>query len=122
LNAAPTDWFEVIVTAQVEDVPLHAPDHPAKIEPELGVAVRVTLVPDAYAAADGLRVTVPDPVPDVVTVNENCWTGEKFAATERFVAITTTQLGDDPLQSPVQPLNTDPLVAVAVRVTLVPGA
>lgn len=121
LNVAPTDWFEVIVTTQVEDVPLHAPDHPTKTEPELGVAVSVTLVPDAYDDAAGLRATVPDPVPEVVTVSENCGGREKFATTDLFVVMLRTQVFDEPLQAPDHPLNTEPLDGVAVSVTLVPG-
>jgi hypothetical protein len=121
LNVAPTDWFEVIVTAQVEDVPLHAPDHPAKTEPELGVAVSVTLVPDVYDDADGLRVTVPDPDPEVVTVSENCGGREKFATADLFVVMLRTHVFDEPLHAPDQPLNSEPLDGVAVSVTLVPG-
>jgi hypothetical protein len=122
LNAAPTDWFEFIVTAQVADVPLQAPDHPAKTEPELGVAVSVTLVPAVYDDAEGLRVTVPDPEPDMVTLSVNCGTGEKLATTDRLLLMTSTQVVDEPLQSPDQAPNNEPLAGVAVRVTLVPGA
>jgi hypothetical protein len=44
LKVAVTDWFEFIVTVQLP-VPEQAPDHPANVEPEFGVAVSVTTVP-----------------------------------------------------------------------------
>ena len=57
-------------------VPVQAPVQPVKAEPEAGVAVRVTLVPvrkaDAQAVPQvtpaGVLVTVPVPVPALVTV------------------------------------------------------
>jgi len=63
-----------MITVQVL-VPVHAsPDQPEKVEPVLGVAVSVTLVPDAMLA---LHVepqaipagdeTDPAPIPDFVT-------------------------------------------------------
>ena len=44
-KVAATEVLEFIVTAQVVDVPEQAPDQPAKDEPALGVAVRVTAAP-----------------------------------------------------------------------------
>jgi hypothetical protein len=57
-------------------VPVHPPDHPANVEPELGVAVSVTVVPLAKLALhvvpqlmpEGSLVTAPAPVPLFVTV------------------------------------------------------
>ena len=46
VNAAVTAWFEFIDTVQLA-VPEQAPDHPANVEPALGVAVNVTTVPVA---------------------------------------------------------------------------
>jgi hypothetical protein len=57
-----------IVTLHVVVVPEHAPDHPAKVEVLLGVAVRVTAVPAVKIVPLGLVVTVPAPVPDFVAV------------------------------------------------------
>jgi hypothetical protein len=57
-----------MMTVHVEFVPEQAPDHPAKMEPELGVAVRVMDVPATNAVPLGLFVTVPEPVPDLVIV------------------------------------------------------
>jgi len=44
LNVAVTDKFEFIVTLQLT-VPEHAPDQPAKADPEFGEAVSETTVP-----------------------------------------------------------------------------
>jgi hypothetical protein len=63
-----------MVTAQVP-VPVQAPDQPVKSDPVSGVAVRVTAVPsrnDAVQLAPqlipaGLLVTVPAPVPVLLT-------------------------------------------------------
>jgi hypothetical protein len=59
--------------------PLHAPLQPEKVEPGIGVAVRVTLVPlviDALQVDPQLiqlddEVTVPLPLPSLLTVSEN---------------------------------------------------
>lgn len=77
LKAAETEALADTVTAQVP-VPEHPlPDHPANVEPPLAVAVRVTLVPEFKAVDVQVEpqempptddVTVPDPVPDFVTV------------------------------------------------------
>jgi hypothetical protein len=56
-------------------VPEQAPPQPAKVEPAAGVAVSVTEVPWPYVSAQsapqlmpaGEEVTVPLPVPDLVT-------------------------------------------------------
>lgn len=61
--------------------PVHRPDHPAKVLPPLGTAVNVTPVPLEKLAVQvpgqsipaGLLVTVPPPLPALVTVS---WTGE----------------------------------------------
>jgi len=55
---------------------VHAPLQPVKVEPEAGVAVKVTLVPEAILALQALpqliplgeELTVPLPVPLLVTV------------------------------------------------------
>jgi hypothetical protein len=76
LNVAVTEVLAVRFALQVP-VPLHAPDHPANVEPEFGVAVSVTVVPLAKLALhvwpqlipEGLLVVVPDPVPLFCTVS-----------------------------------------------------
>lgn len=58
-------------------VPEQAPVHPVKLEPSLGFAVNVTDVPVAKLALHvspqlmpaGALVTVPDPLPESVTVS-----------------------------------------------------
>jgi hypothetical protein len=65
----------VIVTVQAP-VPEQAPLQPVKLEPVAAVAVRVTEVPEVTDALQvepqftpvGLDVTVPEPVPLLVTV------------------------------------------------------
>ena len=78
-NVAVTICAAFIVTVHVP-APLHPPpDQPEKYEPAFGVAVKVTDVPLLYGAKhvepqfmpDGLLVTVPPPVPALVTVRPN---------------------------------------------------
>ena len=72
LNVAVTFLSAFIVTCPFEVSPLH----PAKVEPASGVAVRVTAVPAVKLAPQvapqsipaGVLVTVPMPVPALVTV------------------------------------------------------
>jgi hypothetical protein len=47
VKSAVTVLLAPSVKEQVEAVPEHAPPHPAKVEPVVGVAVRVTWVPGA---------------------------------------------------------------------------
>lgn len=75
-KVAVTFLFASMVSVHV-DVPVHAPLHPVKEEPELAAAVKTTDVPALYAFVqvspqlipEGLLVTVPEPVPDFVTVS-----------------------------------------------------
>lgn len=129
-KVAETEVFKVIVTVQVP-VPPQAPPQPVKSELAPGLAVRVTTVPSAKVAAQvagqlipaGELVTVPLPVPAVVTVSV------KFAVpdvevNEWLAFIVSVQVGFVPLdaQSPPQPLNTVPGASgVAVIVTTVPA-
>jgi hypothetical protein len=70
VNCAITEVCEVRVTTH-ELIPEHAPDHPVKVDPDAGVAVRVTLVPELNFAVqvdpqlipEGLLLTIPVPVP-----------------------------------------------------------
>ena len=76
-NVAATDRASVIDTEHEVEVPEHAPDQPANVEPIDGVAVRVTEVSDVKSAAQlvphempsGDDATVPEPVPDRPTVS-----------------------------------------------------
>lgn len=76
LNVAETLVSAFMVTLHVE-VPLQAPDQPAKAALAAGAAVSVTAVPALNAARQvepqlmpaGLLETVPEPVPEFVTVS-----------------------------------------------------
>jgi hypothetical protein len=57
-----------IVRVHVVLAPEHAPDHPLKVDPAAGVAVRLTVVPATKLVPVGLVATVPDPVPDLLVV------------------------------------------------------
>ena len=127
LNVAVTDSAAFIVNWHVP-VPPHAPLHPANVEPVPGVGVSVTTVPLLKFAEHvlgqeiplGELVTVPVPVPAVVTV-----IGKvemlNVAVTDSAEVIVTTQL-PVPLQAPLQPANTEPLAGTSVSVTTVPLA
>ncbi len=70
------DEAEFIVKTHVP-VPKHTPSNQIKVEPASGVAVSVTTFPALYVAAQvapqfippASLVTVPVPVPDLVTVS-----------------------------------------------------
>ena len=69
----------------------------------------------------GDDVTVPVPVPALVTVNANVEALLKVAVTARAAVIDSTQL-PVPVHAPVQPENVEPVAAAAVSVTDVPLA
>ena len=77
VKLAVTVWSAFIVTVH-EPVPLQPPPlQPVNVEPPVGAAVRATVLPLGKSAAQvapqemplGLLVTVPAPVPDLLTVN-----------------------------------------------------
>ena len=75
VNSAVTDLLAVIETVQVPVPEQPSPDQPVKVEPEAGLAVRATDVPELKLAEQvepqlmplGLLVTVPEPVPVLET-------------------------------------------------------
>ena len=89
-KSAIPDRSAFMLTVQVA-VPVHAPLHPTKVDPE-AAAVSVTTVPLSKLAAqvlpqlmpDGLLVTVPLPLPDVVTFNKKGASGPELAAPIRL--------------------------------------
>src|SRR5262245_13264439 len=131
-NVAVTVRACVIDTVQ-PPVPVHAPLHPANVDPPAAAAVSVTLVPLAKLAfwvaqvvpqlmPAGLDVTVPAPVPALFT--GSVWLlllVSNVAVTVRACVIDTVH-PPVPVQAPLHPANVDPLAAVAVSVTLVPFA
>jgi hypothetical protein len=100
----------------------------------VGVGVSVTLVPAAKSAKqvpvvplpvtvqlmpDGDDVTVPVPLPVAVTVSA---TGSRVNAVFTLRSwLMVSEHVSVPVQSPVQPLNRQPLAGVAVRVTAAPN-
>ena len=77
LNVAVTDSAAFIVTMQLP-TPVHAPLHPANVDPEFATCVNVTACPPLKSAVhvlghkipDGVLVTVPPPDPAGVTVSK----------------------------------------------------
>src|SRR5207302_1138339 len=103
------------------------PVQPVKEEPAAGAAVRVTAVPLGKLAEQvapqlmpaGLLVTVPMPVPALLTVRVKVCR-VKVAVTV-VAAETVTVQGPVPAQPPpVQPVKVEPTAGAAVRVTAVP--
>jgi hypothetical protein len=122
VNVAVTDSAALIVTVQIP-VPVQAPLHPAKLQPEAGVAVSITEVPlskvveqtPGQVIPDGLLVTVP--LPAIVTFNGKI--RMNVAVTDSAWLIVTTQV-PAPLQAPLHPTKREPEAGVAVSVTIVP--
>lgn len=115
-----------MVTVQVP-VPLQPPPlQPAKTEPPPGVAVKVTEVPELkdfeqvlpQSTPEGLLVTVPLPVPPLETVRVK--NAVKVAVTVVSALIVTVQVPVPLHPPPLQPEKTEPLAAVAVKVTELP--
>jgi hypothetical protein len=101
-------------------------DHPVNVEPLLGAAVSVTSRPSSKAAAHvgpqlipaGLDVTVPAPLPSLLTVSVY-WSVN--VAVTALAAVTDTVQGAVPGQ-PLSdhPVNPEPAAGAAVSVTLCP--
>lgn len=124
---------------QVDAVPLQEPLQPAKVCPEDGVAVRVTVVPLVKASVQSVPqeipvpVMVPFPETDVVRVYvvgvgvgvlppppppppPDAAVVLKAAETERFWERVLVQVGVEPPQRPPQRLKVLPVEGVARRV------
>lgn len=65
-----------------------------------------------------LLVTVPLPVPALVTVRVKAC--EKVAVTDLSAFIRTSHVAAVPVQAPLQPVKIEPEAAVAVSLTVVP--
>jgi hypothetical protein len=129
LKVAVTLWVLLIVTLQVSEVPLQAPDQPANTTFLLdGLAVRVTVLPVLKLAEHsvpqlmplGLLLTLPEPLFTTLRVYfDGAGAGAKVAVAVAFAASVKLQAAV-PVQAPLQPLNTMPASGVAVRLTGVP--
>lgn len=105
--------------------PRQPPFHRANREPGNDLAISVTRVPSAYAQAqspphaipEGRLITSPPPGPVVVTVSTKARTN--VVVTVLAESIASTQ-GLSPVQSPLQPANSEPGDGVADNVTRVP--
>lgn len=130
LKVAVTACAAFIVTTQLP-VPLHAPLHPANVEPSDAVGVNVTAVPvlkvDEQPTVDpvsqaipaGVLITPPSPVPAVVTVSRKP-TGLNVAITVNAEFIVSVHVPVPVQPKFVQPPNVEPALGVAVSVTTVP--
>src|SRR6266545_3810206 len=115
-----------MVTVQVP-VPVQAPLHPWKDEPDTGVAVSVTVAPpskdDEHAAPQlipaGELDTVPEPEPVFVTVRV-CVVNVNVAVTDCAAVIVTWHVPVPEQPPPLQPVKVEPAAAVAASVTTVP--
>lgn len=125
-NVAVTDFAASIVTEQVP-VPVHAPDQPVNEKPLFGVATNVTAVPLTKKAEQapgqlmpaGDEVTVPVPVPAVVTAR--AWEGRlNVAVTVLFAVIVNVHVVAALTHAPENPAKVEPPEGVAVRVMSVP--
>jgi hypothetical protein len=105
------------------------PDQPPNVDPEAGVAVKVTTVPLLRVVAQvlpqfiprGLLVTVPVPLPARVTLSVYVVIKLNVAVQVMLPVIVKLTLGLIVLQPvPDQPVKTEPLAGVAVRLTTVP--
>jgi hypothetical protein len=113
----------VQVPAPVQPPPLQ----PVKVEPVAAAAVRTTDVPLPNGAEHvapqlipvGALVTVPEPLPDLVTLSANV--GSENPAVTDVAALTVTVQVPVPLQPPpFQPVKVEAPVGVAVKATIVP--
>ncbi len=112
-------------------MPLQPPLQPAKVDPPVAVAVSMTELPLVKFALQvppqlipaGALLTVPVPVPALVTVSEAVLGGAVKVAVTVWLLFNTTVQAPTPLQPPpLQPVKVEPPVAVAASVTEVPGA
>ncbi len=128
-KVANTAEGETPVTVTVQSlVPTHASPHPAKLEPEAGVAVREITVPGStlreqvlpQAMPAGLLVTVPVPLPPRSTVRDG--RALNIAVICLSAVMSSVQV-PVPVHAPNHPMKGSAgSFALAVRVTVVPLA
>lgn len=121
-NVADTATAAVPIVKLHVPVPVQAPVHPANTKPADGVAVSVTaaLVATFALQVPGQLMPLPATVPVPVTVT---FTGKELgmkSALTDWAEFIVTEQAPVPEQAPLQPLKTDPPVAVGVSDTEVP--
>lgn len=107
-------------------VPVHAPLQPVKAEPAAGLAARLIAAPEANVAEQlapqlipaGTLVTVPVPVPDLLTFKVNVGTNVAVTATSEVKLTVQEPVPEQ--AAPLQPAKVEPGAAAAVSVTAVP--
>jgi hypothetical protein len=126
---AVTDLTDLIVTVQVAPETVSHPLQPLKST--LGLAVSVTTVSMAYAAAQsvpqlipgGFELTSPLPLaaPVLLTVSTNrC--SSNVAVTVLAALIVTVQVVPETVSHPPQPARVELPAALAVRIAVVPAS
>jgi len=128
VKVAVTVCSPFMATVHDEPGPLQpAPLKPLNVDPLVGVALSVTVVPVAKSVAHvpgqeiplGLVVTVPVPFPPTVTVIRSVEIGIiKRAVT---MALLATLQGPEPEHAPLQPANAEPGAAAAFNDTVAPS-
>ncbi len=128
VNCAVTVWFPFITTTQAP-VPLQAPPQPVKVDPPVGVAVSATVLPVGKFAMHpspqliplGILVTVPVPVPDLVTARREVLAAVLKTATTVALPLTM-QEPVPPQPAPLHPAKADPGDAAADKTTEEPAS
>jgi hypothetical protein len=127
VKAAVTAWPAFIVNVQTLALPVQEPPHVAKVAPDAGVAVSVTvefsvrLVLQAVAPFPQLipgPATVPRPLTVTDSGTVDAEPPENEAVTDLAAVIDSEQVGPVPLQAPPQPANVAPDPELAERVTV----
>lgn len=128
-NVAVTELVAAVMVTLHWPVPAHAPDHPENTLGVFVVSVRVTAVfgakvaeqvlvePEMQSIPDGLLVTVPMPLPEVVTVKTSPLL--KLAVTLAEADRVKLQVPVPEQPAPLQPPKKSPVCGAAVRVIAV---
>ena len=110
--------FPLTVRVAGLELPVKPPLHPVKLDSVDGVAVSVTTVPTEYLPPEGLKVTEPTPVPEVLIVTmqvEPCMFWVNVAVTAMLLLIVTVAGLADPVKLPPHPVKLHPVAGVAVN-------
>jgi hypothetical protein len=128
VKSAATDLAASIVITQVPVPEQPEPLQPVKTDPESASAVRVTDSPWSNGAVqvrpqlipEGLLVTVPLPLPPLVTLKVHCFT--KFAVTDSTELTFTVHWLPASESHPLHEPTRESDAGVAVRITVVPSS